>query len=274
MVILPSGSGRPAGQPTRSAVLLGLVLAILLTAETGQILLESKDFAPNMGGSRMAEVRQRYWPESPRPHDDEGGPLADWLGLARFLPEAGLSPAQERLLAPLEAQASQAAAEALEGYTRLLEPLTPGQRERLLEPQRRVVDHRALGLDSAGQDLQVLWLHELDLRALSARTPAPAVEPTPAPWRLPPTRLAVSMRQLLHDPAEPLSPEQARAILDRMVLLRGSLFTLHSTHQQAEGLLTPEQVAAARGRELRRWEALPSPQALEELIVLLEARPR
>lgn len=267
MVILP----QTLGQPTRSSVLLGLALGVLLTLETGQILRESTDFAPNLGGPRMADVRHRYWPESPVPRDEEADPLADWLGLARFLPEADLTAAQREALAPLQGRAARAAAEALDGYSRLLEPLTPYQRERLLAPQPRVVDHRALGLDSVGPDLQVLWLHEMDLHAAGAKTVAPALQPPPSTWRLPPTRLAVSMRQLLQDAEEPLTPEQARAVLDRMVLLRNSLFALHSTHHEALSRLTEEQRAAAGKRELRRWEALPSPQALEELVQLLGA---
>lgn len=267
MVILPRTE-----PPSRSSIVLGLVLAVLLSLETGQILTESKEFAPNLGGTRMGALRNKYWPESPRPRDDDPEPLADWLGLVRYLPEADLTEPQEKVMARLERRAARAAAESLEGYTRLLEPLTPAQRRKLLEPQRRVVDHRALGLDSAGQDLQVLWLHEMDLRAAGAKTVAKAVDPVPDPWRLPPTRLTVSMRQLLDDPSDPVTPEQARAVLDRMVLLRDSLRTLHETHQDALEILTDEQLAGAEGRELRRWESLPSPQALEELGTLLEAR--
>lgn len=259
--------------PPRSSLVLALILAVLLTAETGQILIGSTDFAPNLGGPRMADLRQRYWPEPPRPRQDEVDPLADWLGLARYLPEAGLTPEQEEAMQPLRAQAARAAAGSLAGYTRFLEPLSPYQRERLREPQRRVVDHRALGLDSAGQDLQILWLHETDLRAAGSTSAAPAIEPAPDPWRLPPSRLAVSLQQLLTDPREPLTPEQARAILERMVLLRNSLYSLHASHQQALDLLTPAQRQGAEGRDLRRWEALPSPQALEMLLELLGGRP-
>lgn len=267
MVILPRTE-----PPSRSAIVLGLILGTLLSLETGQILTEAREFAPNLGGSRMGALRMKYWPESPRPRDDEPEPLADWLGLIRYLPEAGLAAEQEQAMHRLEQRASRAAAESLEGYTRLLEPLTAAQRRKLLEPQRRVADHRALGLDSAGQDLQVLWLHEMDLRAAGAKTVARAVEPAPDPWRLPPTRLTVSMRQLLDDPADPITPEQARAVLNRMVFLRDSLRTLHETHQDALEILTDDQLAGAKGRELRRWESLPSPQALEELGTLLEER--
>ncbi len=194
------------------------------------------------------------------------------MGLEEYLTRASLQDPQIEALRPLEDRALEAAETALEGYTRLLEPLTPSQRRKLAEPQPGVVDHKALGLDSAGLDQILVWLHRLDERAHGAREPAPAQSPPPSPMRMAPTRLAVSMTRLLEDPHEPLTPAQARAILKREVELRKTLEILHNTHAQARRVLTVAQRQEALSLPLRRWEPFPSPRALDLFIRSVQER--
>jgi len=247
----------------RGVVLLTLTLGLLLNLGTIQILIESRQFASNQQSPRCNALRSAYWPESPVSTSDLGDPLADWLGLEDYLASAPLAAGQAEALVPLEDRAVQAAGLALQAYTRLLEPLNPAQRRKLAEPQRRVVDHQALGLDSAGLDILMVWLHRLDERARQTTEVAPACAPPPEPMRMAPTRLAVSMTRLLDDPRTPITPAQARAILKREVELRKILEMLHSTHVQARRLLTASQRKQATRLPLRRFEPFPSPRALD-----------
>ncbi len=262
---MPSAA-RAFRRSNRGTVVLTLVLGLLLNLGMIQILIESREFAPNQQNPRANALRTAYWPESPVSTGETGDPLADWLGLEAYLARSPLSPEQLEAWRPLEDRALEAAELALEGYTRLLEPLTPSQRQKLAEPQPGVVDHRTLGLDSAGLDLLLVWLHRLDERAHQAEAEAPAQSPAPLPMRLAPTRLAVSMTRLLDDPHEPITPAQARAILKREVELRKVLEILHQTHAQARRLLTAQQRQEALALPLRRWEPFPSPRALELFI--------
>jgi len=251
---------------SRGTLFLTLVLGLLLNLATFQILAESRQFSPNQKSPRANALRTHYWPESPVSNSEMGDPLADWLGLEEYLGRASLEVQQIEALRPLEDRALEAAELALEGYTRLLEPLTPNQRRKLAEPQPGVVDHQTLGLDSAGLDHILVWLHRLDERALGAEEPAPAQSPPPSPMRMAPTRLAISMTRLLEDPHEPITAAQARAILKREVDLRKTLEILHQTHAQARRLLTATQREEALSLPLRRWEPFPSPRALELFI--------
>lgn len=246
-----------SGTEGRGPVVLGVALALLLTLETWQIGVESREFTPNTGSLRGSHLRQSYWPQVPL--DDQPDPLADWLGLQEFLPEAGLDPKQIPLIRKRQEDAGILAQSALEGYTALLEPLTPEQRRDLLEPQRGVVDHRALGLDSAGSDLILLWAHRFDVLAGKA-APSAALEPPPEPVRLPLTRIAAGMMQL-----QDLQPGQARAVLDRLKALAVVVTRLHRSHEAAVLVLTPAQVKRAAGRPLRRAEPFPSPFTLERI---------
>ncbi len=263
---MPPPAQAPPRRPRRASrgvVLLTLALGLLLNLGTAQILIESREFASNQQSPRGNALRSAYWPESPVSTSDLGDPLADWIGLEDYLASAHLDPKQVEALIPLEDRAVEAAGLALEAYTRMLEPLTPRQRQKLLVPQQRVVDHEALGLDSAGLDVLMVWLHRLDQRARQTTEYAPACAPAPQPLTMAPTRLAVSMTRLLDDPEEPITPSQARSILKREVELRKILEMLHSTHAQARRLLTSTQRQEARRLPLRRFEAFPSPRALD-----------
>jgi len=265
-------AARVLRRSSRGTLALTLVLGLLLNLGTLQILVESREFAPNQKTPRANALRTAYWPESPVSTSELGDPLADWLGLEEYLLRATLQNLQIEALRPLEDRALEAAEMALEGYTRLLEPLTPSQRRKLAEPQPGVVDHRSLGLDSAGLDQILVWLHRLDERAHGAEKPAPAQSPLPSPMRMAPTRLAVSMTRLLDDPNEPITPAQARAILKREVELRKTLELLHNTHAQARRVLTSAQRQEALSLPLRRWEPFPSPRALELFIRSVQER--
>jgi hypothetical protein len=265
-------AARMLRRSSRGTLVLVLALGLLFNLGTLQILVESREFAPNQKSPRGNALRTAYWPESPVSTSELGDPLADWLGLEEYLARASLQNSQIEALRPLEDRALEAAEMALEGYTRLLEPLTPYQRRKLAEPQPGVVDHRTLGLDSAGLDHILVWLHRLDERAHEAEKPAPAQSPIPSPMRMAPTRLAVSMTRLLDDPHEPLTPAQARAILKREVELRKALDILHHTHAQARRVLTSAQLQEALSLPLRRWEPFPSPRALEIFIRSVQER--
>ena len=270
--------GRPAGgaRLSQGTVALGFALALALTLETGQILVEAREFSPNLGSARLAVLRSTYWPEAPVPTDDQGVPLKDWIGLERYLAQARLDPVQARALEVLENDATGAADRALEAYAQLLDPLTPSQRRALKAPQPRVVDAQALGLDSVSRDLMLLWLHRMDERASQARESARARAPEPGPddglAAMAPSRLAVGLTRLLDDPHEPLTPAQARALRDRMLALRTPLAELHALHLQAVNLLTEEQRGQTRGLELRRWEPYPSPRGLRILLEQIRSR--
>jgi len=260
---------------SRGTLVLTLALGLLLNLGTLQILVQSREFAPNQKNPRANALRTAYWPESPVSTGELGDPLADWLGLEEYLTRASLQDPQIEALRPLEDRALEAAETALEGYTRLLEPLTPSQRRKLAEPQPGVVDHKALGLDSAGLDQILVWLHRLDERAHGAREPAPAQSPPPSPMRMAPTRLAVSMTRLLGgSPTSPLTPgprpratsSSAKSNSERPWKL------LHNTHAQARRVLTVAQRQEALSLPLRRWEPFPSPRALDLFIRSVQER--
>ena len=166
----------------------------------------------------------------------------------------------------------EASQRALEGYTALVEPLTPEQRRELAVPQERVVDHRALGLDSAGVDVVLVWLHRMDERASGSSEAAPPQKPAPAPMRMSLTRLAAAMTRLLDDPSEPITAAQARAILENEIRLRKTLETVHALHARARRLLSAAQRSEAKALPLRRWESFPSPRGLELFVEMVRER--
>lgn len=276
-----------------------IIMCLFLCLEVHSIIAKAHEYRPNRRSSSTNILRDDYFPRSPVPRSNEGGPLFDWWGVENLVAHCQLTPTQDREMRKIEDKAVLSSRRARALYNQLLDPLTPEQLRRLLLPQPTVADSQCLGIDCVEDDLQLLAIHSLYLLATAetstlGATPAEpstagataspntatqsasatskaassetaSAKPGSRSMRLSPTRLLYSMHKLCHDPDVPLTPAQARQILKTLSALSLQLTTVHECMGQATSLFTPDQLQRAKTLELRHAALYITPVALENL---------
>ncbi len=265
--------GTDAGKSS-SAAWLAVLLVLMLCSETYFLHVHSSLFFPNIRTPELSTLFTSYWPESSSsPHSDAGAPIEDWIGLEEYISGIKLSSSQEEKIRQIEDKMLIYADYAQKDYNNILRCLTPRQLELLKEPQKRVSDHRSLGIDCVGKDQQLFCLHQLYELSQKDKgsdnvinTPSPnETDEKEIPENIAPTRLMVSMSRLIEEDIEPITPAQARSILNCFTTLSQHISAIHILHTSALETLTDEQIQQAQQCELRHYEAFLSPVYLETL---------
>ncbi|MCR5660661.1 MAG: hypothetical protein K6G50_00845 [bacterium] len=257
---------------SRCSSWLTIVLVLALCCETYFLRVHASLFFPNIRTPEISILYSNYWPETAYHYSDDGYPIGDWLAFEEFVSELKLTAKQEKELRAIEDIVIANIDEAQKDYENILKCLTPKQLEMLKEPQRTVADHRSLGIDCVGKEQQLLCIYQLN--ELAYNSPSSKTDSKDAnelandseiPKNMAPTRLMISLSRLIEEGKEPITPSQAKKILDCFTSLRQHIAIIHNEHIPALKVLSEEQIELAKKRELRHFEAFLSPVYLQNL---------
>ena len=199
---------------TRRAVLVCAFICLGLLALEGAWM--RRMMADPLTGWLIGDNQNVLMPWAPRMSPETAGTWKELLAALPSQPGAKARPLLGRGTAVVKA--------VRDGYRGLLEPLTPEQRGALLRPSTDLVDPLYPGIDSDPQRVFFYCIGALRERSEGAEggvSPGPPVTddvptmPEALFWRL---------ARLARDPAHPLTPAQAAAVLERIRALGDAVY--------------------------------------------------